>query len=342
MGDGKKKKKKKDKKREREPLFDSTMSLGDHLEELRARLILAILGLAAGAIVCLIPFFGKRIIGFIERPYLNVVKAHADKFRTLPAEPNSIEFIELLWTNLVEGLASDPNAPPVDPNLITFLQGVYADTMTTWASDAGAIGGSRTKDQIPPGYRLKTLAPADAIVSYMKISLISGLILASPWVFYQLWMFVAAGLYAHERRYVRISVPFSAALFVCGALFFLFVVAPISMRFFLKFGAYINVEPNWTLQKYVSFVTILMLVFGIAFQTPIAIFILNRTDLVSIESLRRSRKYVLLGVFVVAAVATPPDVISQITLAIPLYALFELGIILSRIARRRRKSKSNN
>lgn len=339
MSDGKNKKEKK--KKDSDPLVDSTMSLGDHLEELRARLILAILGLVIGAIVCLVPFVGKRIIGFIERPYLNVVKAHPDKFRTLPAEPNSIEFIQRLWTNLVEGLASDPNAPSVDPNLITFLQGVYADTMTAWASDAESSAGSSTRDQIPPGYRLKTLAPADAIVAYMKISLISGLILASPWVFYQLWMFVAAGLYAHERQYVRKAVPFSAALFVCGALFFLFVVAPISMRFFLKFGAYINVEPNWTLQKYVSFVTILMLVFGIAFQTPIAIFILNRTGLVSIESLRSSRKFVLLGVFVVAAMTTPPDVVSQITLAIPLYMLFELGIILSRIAQRRRKSKSN-
>jgi sec-independent protein translocase protein TatC len=339
MSDGKNRKEKK--KKDSDPLVDSTMSLGDHLEELRARLILAILGLVIGAIVCLVPFVGKRIIGFIERPYLNVVKAHPDKFRTLPAEPNSIEFIQRLWTNLVEGLASDPNAPSVDPNLITFLQGVYADTMTAWASDAESSAGSSTRDQIPPGYRLKTLAPADAIVSYMKISLISGLILASPWVFYQLWMFVAAGLYEHERQYVRRAVPFSAALFVCGALFFLFVVAPISMRFFLKFGAYINVEPNWTLQKYVSFVTILMLVFGIAFQTPIAIFILNRTGLVSIESLRSSRKFVLLGVFVVAAMTTPPDVVSQITLAIPLYMLFELGIILSRIAQRRRKSKSN-
>ena len=184
---------------------------------------------------------------------------------------------------------------------------------------------------------LVVLAPADAFVAYMKISLIAGLIISCPWVFYQLWMFVAAGLYSHERRYVRTAVPFSAGLFVTGALFFVFVVAPISLRFFLKFGTFINVEPNWTLQKYVSFMTMLMLVFGVGFQTPIAIFILNRTGLVSIAAFKRSRKFVLLGVFFLAAVATPPDVISQVTLAIPLYGLFEFGILLSWAAGRRRK-----
>ena len=254
MGKTKKKKKKK-----QDPL-DSSMSLGDHLEELRARLILAIIGLALGAVVCLI--FGPRILAFIQRPY-------------------------------------------------------YALT-----------------DE-----KLIVIGVADSFIAYMKISLVAGLILTSPWVFYQLWMFVAAGLYSSERRYVQIAIPFSVVLFVTGALFFLFVVAPISLSFFLKFGELIDVKTSWTLQGYVSFIAMLMLVFGLGFQTPVAIFILNRTGLVSIPALRRSRKFVLLGIFVVAAMATPPDVISQITLAVPLYFLFELGILLSLFAERRKKSQ---
>jgi sec-independent protein translocase protein TatC len=250
----------KTKKKKKQGPLDSTMSLGDHLEELRARLILALIGLALGAIICLI--FGPRILAFIQRPY-------------------------------------------------------YAQTDD----------------------KLIVIGVADSFVAYMKISLISGLIITSPWVFYQLWMFVAAGLYPNERRYVKIAVPFSVTLFVAGALFFLFFVAPISLKFFLKFGEWIDVETSWTLQKYVSFITLLMLVFGIGFQTPIAIFILNRTGLVSIPALRKSRKYVFLGVFVVAAMATPPDVISQITLAFPLFALFELGIVLSWFVERRKKSR---
>lgn len=246
------------KKNHKSDPVDSTMSLGDHLEELRARLILALLGLIIGTIISFC--FGTKIAAFIQIPYNNL--------------------------------------RPDDP--------------------------------------LIALAPAEAFVGYMKISLISGLLLSSPWVFYQLWMFVSAGLYENEKKYVRIAIPFSAALFVTGALFFLFVVAPLALRFFLTFGEVINVGSNWTFMKYVSFITGLMLVFGIAFQTPLAIFLLNRTGLVSTKSLHGSRKYVLLSVFIIAAIATPPDVISQIMLGIPLYLLFELGIFLCYIAGRKK------
>jgi len=262
MGNGKKKKKK-----VQDPL-DSTMSLGDHLEELRMRILFALGGLLVAVIICLIPFFFRHIRSFIYSPL--------DK---LP-DPNQVELI--------------------------------------------------------------ALAPADPFIVYMKIATIAGLIISSPWIFYQLWLFVGAGLYPHERRYVHIAIPFSAALFATGALFFLFVVAPISLRFFVGFGKFIGVDAKWTLEKYISFVTMLMLVFGVGFQTPIAIFVLNRTGLVSIQALHRSRKYVLLAVFVVAAVATPgPDVISQVTLAIPLYFLFELGIMLSYFTGRKKASPNN-
>jgi sec-independent protein translocase protein TatC len=253
---------KKKKKKIQNPI-DSTMSLGDHLEELRMRLIFALVGLIACSIICLI--FCSKIINIIEGPYLEAMGQEA---------------------------------------------------------------------------RLQTLAPADGIVSYIKIALISGLILSSPWVFYQIWMFVAAGLYPHERRYVYLATPFSAILFVIGAIFFIVYVAPLTLKFLVKFNQRIlGVSSNFTFANYISFVTMLMLIFGVAFQTPIAIFFLNRTGLVSIRALQKSRKFVLLGVFVVAAMATPPDVISQVTLAVPLYALFELGILLSWFAEHRRKSQ---
>ncbi|MEK7994936.1 MAG: twin-arginine translocase subunit TatC, partial [Planctomycetota bacterium] len=99
----------------------------------------------------------------------------------------------------------------------------------------------------------------------------------------------------------------------------------------------------WTFDKYISFVTMLMLVFGLGFQTPIAVFVLNRTGLVSIESFRKSRKYMIVAIVAIAAIATPsPDVISQIALAIPLYALFELGILLSWRAQRKEALKENS
>jgi sec-independent protein translocase protein TatC len=155
-------------------------------------------------------------------------------------------------------------------------------------------------------------------------------------------MFVAAGLYPHEKKYVHTAVPFSAALFVTGALFFVLVVAPLTLKFLVKFNeGFLDAWSNFTFADYISFITMLMLVFGVAFQTPIAIFFLTKTGLVSIESLRRSRKYVLLGVFVISAMATPPDAISQVTLAIPLYALFELGVLLSSFSQKKRETQDN-
>jgi sec-independent protein translocase protein TatC len=326
---GKKKKKKKEKKPD-SPL-DTTMSLGDHLEELRMRLILAILGLVIGTIICL--FFGRRIIAFIEGPYNRIMEGYAEK-KVEEFQTPWTYLSDTFFTNLLQAI--DPNAPEIDPNAVTFAKKIYADTVTSLFEDPNYISAVAEVHSSAAG-KLIVIAPADAFIGYMKISLISGLIVSSPWVFYHLWMFVAAGLYANERRYVRIAVPFSTSLFVIGALFFLFVVAPLSLKFFLGFGHYIGVSSTWTFQKYVSFVTMLMLVFGAGFQTPIAIFVLNRTGLVSITALKSSRKYVIIGMFALAAVATPPDVISQITLALPLYALFELGILLSWLAERKKK-----
>ncbi|MBN1362620.1 MAG: twin-arginine translocase subunit TatC [Sedimentisphaerales bacterium] len=312
------------------------MSLGDHLEELRTRLILAILGLALGAAVSLI--FGTHIIRFIERPYISSMAQRIKKTEPPVVEPNSVALVEMLFTNMAAQARSDANAPVLDPNQLEFLRRVCVATLRQWHAEQMPAAAEGI-ESLPRYARLQTLAPAEAFSAYMKVSFIAGLILTSPWVFYQLWMFVAAGLYEHERRYVRTAVPFSAALFVAGALFFLFVVAPISLKFFLAFGDLISAAPNWTLQRYISFVTVLMLVFGLAFQTPIAIFILNRTGLVSLSALRSARKYVFLVVFIVAAVVTPPDVISQVLLGIPLYALYELGILLAQLANKRAAAK---
>jgi sec-independent protein translocase protein TatC len=258
---GKNKKKKKNKTLQ-DPL-DTTMSLGDHLEELRGRLIKALLGLAVGVVIGLI--FFPQIIAFVQKPYVT------------------------------------------------------------------AMG---------PEAFLIVLGPADGFISYIKISLLSGLILTCPWVFYQIWMFVAAGLYPHEKRYVHIATPFSAVLFVIGALFFLLVVAPLTLDFLVKFNEkMLGVSSTFTFALYISFVTMLMLVFGFAFQTPVAIFFLNKTGLVTVDMLCRSRKFVIIAIFIIAAMATPPDPVSQVTLAVPLYALFELGILLSWLSERKKKKR---
>jgi len=245
-------------------LLNSTMSLGDHLEELRFRLIRTLAGLGVGVIIGLC--LASKAIAFIKTPYANAMTA--------------------------------------------------------------VMG-----EEVP----LQIITVAGGFVSFVKIGLIAGLLFSSPWVFYQLWMFIAAGLYPNEKRYVYLAAPFSAALFVTGALFFILVVAPLTLKFLVGFNQKIlDVKSQFTFQHYISFVSHLMLVFGLAFQTPAAIYFLNRTGLVSLKSLRRSRKYVILVIVIVAAMATPPDVVSQIALALPLYLLFEVGILLSYFASRRK------
>ena len=321
-------------------LFDSTMSLGDHLEELRFRLIRALLGLGLCAIICLA--FGRSIISFLEGPYND---ATADFLFSVELEFEA----DLDKGTMTEGLRQKfkDNGVVLSPDVndVKVKQKGYLFSSRRWLiNDDKDYCAKKEKDklniyQLNP---LQVIAVAAGIISYIKIGLIAGLLLSSPWVFYQLWMFVAAGLYPHEKRYVNIAAPFSAVLFVTGALFFLIVVAPLTLGFLVKFNERIlDVRSQFTFQHYISFVSHLMLVFGLAFQTPTAIFFLNRTGLVSIEALNKSRKFVILAIFVVAAMATPPDVISQVTLAIPLYLLFELGILLSYLASRRRKSQND-
>lgn len=346
-------------------LFESTMSLGDHLEELRFRMIRALIGLGIGCAICL--FFGRGIIRFMQGPY--------DDSTAKLMFNIDLEFqVDLDQGTMTEGLRQELRNKGVTLSAeVKVKRQGYLYSGRRWLIDDGVeyrycakkeeAKVKKGKDKVKEEedevkkkedevkkkeetlniYKLKPLqviAVAAGFISYIKIAMIAGLLLTSPWVFYQLWMFVAAGLYTHEKRYVNIAAPFSAVLFVGGALFFLIVVAPLTLKFLVSFNQRIlDANSAFTFQHYISFISHLMLVFGLAFQTPSAIFFLNRTGLVSIAALNKSRKFVVLAIFIIAAMATPPDVISQVTLAVPLYILFELGILLSYIASQRRKSQ---
>jgi len=345
----------------KEGLFDSTMSLGDHLEELRMRMIRALLGLVICAGICL--FFGRSIISFLEGPYND---ATADFLFSVELDFEA----DLDKGTMTEGLRQEfkDNGVALSPDAKVKKKG-YLSSRRRWiisdAKDRYCAKKEKAKvkkegdevkeeeDEVKKEeirLNIYKLMPLQIIkvtagfISYIKIALIAGLLLSSPWVFYQLWMFVAAGLYTHEKKYVNIAAPFSAILFIAGALFFITVVAPLTVGFLVKFNERIlDVKSQFTFQDYISFVSHLMLVFGLAFQTPSAIFFLNRTGLVSIAALNRSRKFIVLAIVIVAAMATPPDWVSQVTLAVPLYILFEFGVLLSYIStRRRRKSQEEN
>ncbi len=324
-----------------------SMSFGDHLMELRSRMIKVLLGLVVGFAVCLC--FGGEIFGFIATPLMVSLK-HA-------------------------------GYPPT----------------------------------------LSVLAPQEPFLIYMKVCLLGGVVISSPWWFYQLWGFISAGLHDNEKRYVNHFVPFSAILFTLGVMFFIFIVAPISFTFFIRFsegwtaldisdntfysrllgatdggGAAddeddknidpkadgsgsdespkemvpsrmefkykdftvsfeipVNdyrkpevvsdnkpagsektdhmLNPTYRLKEYVSLVMVMGLAFGIAFQMPLAVFLLGRLGLVALATFCLVRKYVLLGIFVFSAAITPPDPLSMIAMALPMYVLYEVGIIMVKI-----------
>ena len=314
------------------------MPFGDHLEELRRRLILALVGLVGGTL------------------------------------------LSLAWTKPVMMVVCAPL------QVALFRNGLRPGVM--------AFG------------------VADGFVIYLKTALLSGLVLSMPWVFYQVWLFIAAGLYSNERRFVRLFAPASMGLFALGVLFLYFVALPIGLNFFIRFnksfgtpgiedssfhrwllggqapedgeaspeapgqvpilrkdpqdppvGAiWVNERtrrlmvrmPEGTastaleegaapsaidsligLREYVSFVLELALAFGVAFQLPIAVVFLAITGIVPAGRLAQMRKYVIFGIVIAAAILTPPDVISQLLLAVPMIALFELGILVGRWIERR-------
>jgi sec-independent protein translocase protein TatC len=183
---------------------------------------------------------------------------------------------------------------------------------------------------LPQGTTLIATNVISPILVPLKITLAAAFMVALPVVLYQVWAFVAPGLYAHEKRLVLPLVISSTLLFVAGVAFCYFLVIPGMSKFIQAFApATITAAPD--IEQYFGFVLTLFLVFGISFEVPVAVIVLVRVGVVTIEQLQRFRGYFIVGAFVVAAVVTPPDVISQLALAIPMCLLYEAGIIAARI-----------
>ena len=185
-------------------------------------------------------------------------------------------------------------------------------------------------EHLPEGSTLQYIGIPEAFLTYLKLSLFGGLILAMPVIFYQLWRFVAPGLYEREKRYFIPFVFFSMVFFLGGASFCYYIVFPFVFRFFMSFsGGSLLAMP--AIKQYLSFATRLLMAFGLVFEMPIFFFFLGRVGLVNYKGLARQRRMAVVLVFLGAALLTPPDVVSQLMLAGPLMILFELSIQIVRI-----------
>jgi sec-independent protein translocase protein TatC len=175
----------------------------------------------------------------------------------------------------------------------------------------------------------------EAFFTYLKVAFLTGLMLAAPVILYEFWMFVAPGLYQKERRMLLPVVFLSTVFFVGGALFGYFIVFPFGFQFFLGFATE-TIRPLPSMKEYMGFAAKLLLAFGFVFEMPLVITFLARLGIVSVEFLRKNRKYAILLFFTGAAILTPPDVVTQIMMALPLMLLYEISIIGARIFRRKK------
>ncbi|MDE2612933.1 MAG: twin-arginine translocase subunit TatC [Burkholderiales bacterium] len=187
---------------------------------------------------------------------------------------------------------------------------------------------------LPHGAKLIATNVISPVLVPLKITLMAALLLALPYVLYQVWAFVAPGLYAHEKRMVLPLVISSTILFLIGVAFCYFIVIPGMSRFIQAFAP-VSITAAPDIEQYFGFVLTLFVVFGIAFEVPIGVIVLVHIGIVSVEQLKKVRGYFYVGAFIVAAVVTPPDVISQLALAVPMCLLYEIGIVAAKVSARK-------
>ncbi|MGZ0172601.1 MAG: twin-arginine translocase subunit TatC [Planctomycetales bacterium] len=173
-----------------------------------------------------------------------------------------------------------------------------------------------------------TLNVQEAFMTYLKVAFISGLLIASPWVFREIWMFIAAGLYPHERKYIYIYLPMSLTLFTGGAVFCFYAVFPFVLKFLLSFNAMLDVNPQIRLSEWINFAVMLPVMFGLSFQLPMVMLFLERISVFEITDYREKRRMAVLVIAFLSMILTPADPMSMLLMMFPLTLLYEFGIIL--------------
>jgi sec-independent protein translocase protein TatC len=340
-----------------EDLFrDSTMTFGEHLEELRTCLFKAILGLVGGVIFGLM--VGGPFVDLIQRPMTRALidfyqKQSKESLNKKLAELN-VAGIPLPYTaDQINTLINDDRLLPtesfVDP-AETFweLKRIYPEQFRdVKPPPPDADREIRKSSMMPlflwhpleddPRVRVKSLSAVEPFGIYMKAALLVGAVVASPWIFYQIWSFVAAGLYTHERRYVRVYLPFSVGLFLVGVVVaFTFVFEPV-LKFLFTFNSWMGIDPDPRINEWLGFVLILPLGFGIGFQLPLVMLFLERIGVMSVQRYWSYWRIAVLVIFVISALLMPPDPYSMTLLAVSLVVLYFGGILLCRFMPRYRR-----
>lgn len=334
---------------------DSTMSFGEHLEALRLHLFKAIIGFVLA--ICLTLYFGNSIVAVIREPIDTALARYGKKLTVEDDVKTDVDWGQ--WLKEQMGLADVvdipvPEAPapdvPKPDSIIVQLDGydlarqLHAAAPETYPvapeslrqhplqlslSSPAFSGWFATTDEL---HRPVALNVQEAFMTYIKVSMIAGFVLASPWVFYQLWLFVAVGLYKHERKFVYLYGTLSLVLFLAGAAFCFKAVFPFVLNFLLSFNILLGITPQIRLSEWVSFAVMLPLMFGISFQLPLVMRFLTALNIFTPAVYREKRRLAILVIAFLSMILTPADPMSMLLMMCPLVLLYELGIWLCELA----------
>jgi sec-independent protein translocase protein TatC len=335
---------------------DTTMTFGEHLEVLRIHLIRALIGLAICVLVALI--FGEDLVRLIRQPVDSALR-RANITSGIVETPKEFNFWNSVWSGIANQFfpPDTSKAAEIEKTLPQTDEAKRGITLELSAHElAGQLHEAAPDDYPAPADDLKektlklkansdaflqlrrtvekidqpvTLNVQEAFVTYMKVSFIAGLIVASPWVFFQIWLFVAAGLYPHERKYIYTYLPMSIILFLGGVFFCFYEVLPTVLDFLLGYNTRIGLTAQIRISEWISFAVMLPLMFGISFQLPLAMLFLAKINVFTVEHYIAQWKLAVLAIAVISMVLTPtPDPMTMLLMMAPLMALYGLGILL--------------
>jgi sec-independent protein translocase protein TatC len=318
---------------------DTRMSLGDHIEELRGSLWRAIKG-----------FFLAMILGFfIAEPAMHFISSPIEKELMHYYKKRVEKKKEQLEQEKREGSGSILDVDRARPMPMSLPLKALADALgikdrqfddeasVTLTVLIHPVQVAVILDEAirvvgrPP--TLSAMSITESFMIWMKVGLYCGLVLASPWIFYQLWTFIGAGLYPHEKRLVHYFLPLSLGLFLAGVALCEFLVLPIGVRYLLSFNEWLNIEPDLRLSEWLSFALLMPLIFGISFQLPLVMYFLDRVGIVTVNTyVSHWRIAIFIIVVLSGLLQVSTDPFSMMAMAIPLCGLYALGILLCKMS----------
>jgi sec-independent protein translocase protein TatC len=328
----------------------STMTFGEHLEELRGCLVRAAAGLFVGVLLGLM--LARPVVKLVEEPLKRALGDYysqraLDTARTWTGTPLPYSEAEIRDAVENKGLTFELREVHAD-RLPLGVGGPAGDPQADRAAEppaasdsSSAAPGQFPADQLVPillwqplardaRVSITTLSAQEAFGIYIKAALLVGIVLASPWIFWQLWMFVAAGLYPHEKRLVHVFLPVSLGLFLAGALLAFFFVFDFVLDYLLAFNEWLGLDPDPRISEWMSFVLILPIGFGLGFQLPLVMLFLSKIGIFDAEAYASQWRMAVLVICVVSALLTPADPYSMLFLAAPLCLLYFGGVAICR------------